>query len=181
MKRLTTFQSKRWGTVHVQQASYLEEDGPLAILLESADGEPLTTLSVNMYLPECSHDSRDLPADCFYVKLWGGNEDLSQEALASGLFIERGDLPQSRSGYVVSAPVWQLRGFAVSAALEKRRATTGKKAGAALEKAAEALRAYVAACRACGDELHLDDDRILTGERCDSLGECLNRAFGSTS
>lgn len=107
MKQIGTFQSRRWGPVRVLRTNYNGAHGPLAVVLQCADGEPLATLSVNMYRPECSRDSKDLPADCFYVKRWSENEALSAEALASGLFVERPDLPEAESGWV-SAPVWQL-------------------------------------------------------------------------
>lgn len=107
MKRIGTFQSKRWGTVTVLRATYQDATGPTAILMQ-AKGEQLPTLSVNMYRPECSRDSRDLPRDCFYVKQWAENEQLAKEAFASGLFILREDLPIAESGYV-TAPVWQLK------------------------------------------------------------------------
>lgn len=106
MTRLGTFQSARWGSVTVIRASYLFANGPTAIILELANGEKLANLSVNMYVPECSRDSKDLPRDCFYVKTWD-SPDLVKEALASGLFREREDLPQAESGHV-SAPVWQI-------------------------------------------------------------------------
>jgi hypothetical protein len=112
MKAVGTFQSKRWGQVLVSSATYQHADGPLAIQLSTDEGEPLATLSVNMYRPECSRDSTELPADCFFVKEWGGNEDLAREAMASGLFIKRDDLGVARSGYV-TAPVWQVAPAAV--------------------------------------------------------------------
>jgi hypothetical protein len=105
MNKIGSFQSTRWGHVDVWRAHYVDEDGPTAVMLTLQDGEPLATLSVNMY--ECSRDSRDLPADFFYAKRWGENEEISAEALASGLFVERADLPQAESGYV-TAPVWQI-------------------------------------------------------------------------
>ena len=108
MQHIGNFTSKRWGAVRVSRSTYGSAKGPLAITLATDEGEPLATLSVNLYKPECSHDSRDLPADCFYVREWGGNADLAAEALASGLFTLRGDLPRGRSGFV-SAPVWQLK------------------------------------------------------------------------
>lgn len=111
MKQLGTFQSKRWGTVSAYRSTYDGPTGPMAVVLLDSDGQRLATLSVNMYEPECSRDSHDLAADCFYVKTWGGNEDLAAEALASGLFVARADLPQAESGFV-SAPVWQLVGSA---------------------------------------------------------------------
>lgn len=106
MKTLGTFQSARWGTVTVVQATYLFANGPIAIILQLANGEKLANLSANMYRPECSRDSKDLAVDCFYVKTWD-SPDLVKEALASGLFRERGDLPPAESGHVTS-PVWQI-------------------------------------------------------------------------
>lgn len=108
MKQIGTFQSGRWGPVRVMRATYGGATGPTAIVLLCDNGEPLATLSVNMYQPECSHDSSDLPPDCFYAKRWSENEEISADALLSGLFIERADLPQAESGFV-TAPVWQIR------------------------------------------------------------------------
>lgn len=100
------FQSKTYGTVLAIRAHYEGPDGPTAVLLE-AGGEALGVLSVNMYKPACSQDSKDLPKDCFYVKNWSENADLAAEAADSTLFVLRADLPEARSGFV-SAPVWQI-------------------------------------------------------------------------
>jgi len=102
-----SFISAEWGKVLVGTDHYGGKGGPLAVLLLEREGQHLATLSVNMYRPECSHDSRDLPKDCFYVKEWGENAQLAQEAYNSGLFLLRPDLPKAYSGFV-SAPVWQL-------------------------------------------------------------------------
>lgn len=110
-KHIGTFNSRQWGAVHAYRRNYESADGPVAVVLTTDDGEPLATLSVNMYTPECSRSSRDLPADCFYVKQWSENEKLAADALKSGLFIERDDLPHAESGFV-SAPVWQIAGDA---------------------------------------------------------------------
>lgn len=107
MKLLGTFQSKRWGPVRVLTATYGSATGPLAVALECDDGEPLAKLSVNMYRPECSADSSTLPSGCFYAKDYGGQEELAAEALASGLFKLRDDLPHAESGFI-TAPVWQV-------------------------------------------------------------------------
>lgn len=50
------------------------------------------------------------------------------------------------------------RPFAGATRAERRRAATGKKAGIALERAAQALNDYITACRACGETLNLYDD-----------------------
>lgn len=109
MKQIGKFNSKDWGAVLVLAGNYIGPDGPLAIQLVLEDGEPLATLSVNMYAPECSRDSRNLPPDCFYVKAWSENARIAVDAMASGLFKVRDDLPVALSGFV-SAPVWQLIG-----------------------------------------------------------------------
>jgi hypothetical protein len=106
-KRIGSWVSPKWGRVNVFRAKYGGANGPTAVLLESV-GEPLATLSVNMYKPECSQDSRDLPRDCFYVKQWSENREIAAEAFASGLFVLREDLPIAHSGFV-SAPVWQIK------------------------------------------------------------------------
>ena len=108
MKNIGTFQSARWGTVSVYRATYGTADGPVAILLLDKEGELLTKLSINLHKPECSCDSRDLPADCFYVKEWSENAEIAEEVHLSGLFIERPDLGWGHSGFVV-APVWQVK------------------------------------------------------------------------
>lgn len=109
MDIIGTFESKHWGRVEVRAGTYLEQDGPLAVALTTpVGGDPLATLSVNMYKPHCSADSRDLPKDCFYVKTWAENTDLAHEAFESGLFIARPDLPVADSGWV-EAPVWQIK------------------------------------------------------------------------
>jgi hypothetical protein len=107
MKTIGTYKSKRFGVVEVVQGNYGGPDGPVAIQLFS-DGEPLATLSVNMYRPECSQDSRDLPKGCFYMKEWSENELVAAEAKVSGLFAMRPDLPIALSGYV-SAEAWEAK------------------------------------------------------------------------
>lgn len=107
MKKLGTFRSPRWGTVDVLIGRYGSADGPLAVTLE-ANFAPLDTISVNMYRPQCSHDSRDLPADCFYVRDYGDHAKMAQEAFGSGLFVKRDDLPRAESGYI-TAGVWQIK------------------------------------------------------------------------
>jgi hypothetical protein len=101
------FSSAQWGVVIVERGNYVSADGPLAVRLLCENGEPLTALSVNMYRPDCSQDSRDLPPDCFYLKTWGANEDLAAEAFHAGVFVLRPDLPPAFSGFV-EAPAAEL-------------------------------------------------------------------------
>ncbi len=107
MKKIGEFRSARWGHVDVHRTTYGGPKGPAAVVLTLDNGEPLATLSVNMYRPECSHDSSDLPADCFYVKQWSENEVIALDAMQSGLFKLRDDLPIASSGFV-TAPAWQI-------------------------------------------------------------------------
>lgn len=102
MKQIGSFHSAQWGTVFVMRANYGSANGPTAIALELADGEPLSKLSVNM-----PGMSERLPPGCFYVKAWSENEVIAREAAASGLFKLRDDLPQAESGFV-TAPVWEI-------------------------------------------------------------------------
>ena len=106
MKLHGQFTSRRWGTALVLLGNYGAK-GPLAVVLQSEDGEPLATLSVHMYPPEASHLSRDLPEGAFYVQYWNLTEDLREDALLSGLFKARPDLPDSECSFV-RAPAWQL-------------------------------------------------------------------------
>lgn len=108
MRKIGSFRSTRWGEVTVLAGNYGDANGPLALVLELSSGELLTRLTANMTRPDCSHDSRELPPLCFYVKTWFENERIAQEALLSGLFIERADLPRARCGEV-EAPAWQVR------------------------------------------------------------------------
>ncbi len=107
MKSIGTFQSARWGAVHVLTGTYEGPDGPLAVILTDPSGELITKLSVNMYKPSCSADSQDLPKDCFYLKGWSENLEIAREAVASGLFKHRPDIPAARSGYV-TADAYQI-------------------------------------------------------------------------
>lgn len=107
MKQIGTVQSS-YGTARIFTSNYGGPDGPLAVVLELEDDVPLGVLSVNMYRPDCSHDSKDLPANCFYVKQWSENEDIARDAFKTGLFKLRDDLPVARSGFV-SAPVWEIK------------------------------------------------------------------------
>lgn len=108
MKQIGSFHSKEWGAVFVLRSTYGNDDtGPLAIVLELANHEPLATLSVNIYSPGLSQDSRNLPANCFYAKTWSENAELAREALASGLFKVRRDIPLAMSGFV-TAPAWEV-------------------------------------------------------------------------
>lgn len=102
---VATFDSELFeARVSIWRGSY-DSNEALAVFLTSW-GEDLATLSVNMDHGQ-DHESKDLPANCFYAKEWGENELIAAECLASGWFKVRDDLPVSHSGYVVSR-VWEL-------------------------------------------------------------------------
>lgn len=108
MNRIGKLKLRRWGPVLALRGHYLVHNGPTAVVLVLEDGEELlANLSVNMYRPDCSEDSRDLPAGCFYVDTWN-NEEFIDELRECGLFIERPDLPKAKSGFV-TAPAWQIK------------------------------------------------------------------------
>lgn len=98
-----TFESTRFGTVTVVQSAYLPSNNT-AIMLYTAEGEPLAKLSVN--LPE----SNDLDPDTFYVKHWGENEMLWQDAHDSGLFnTALVHIPPANSGHVTGILAWSVK------------------------------------------------------------------------
>lgn len=101
MKKIGTFQSKEWGTVVALRATYQGPDGPTAVVLQGEDGEPLTTLSVNL------DGSEGLPPNCFYMKDWTENAEIAAEAKRSGLFKYRDDIPTEQSGFV-TADAWEI-------------------------------------------------------------------------
>jgi hypothetical protein len=103
--QIGTFESKRWGKVIAYRDAYAY-DNSLAVSLVSWDSEmemnvPLSTLSVHV------ETSPDLGPNCFYAKDWSENAGLAKEALASGLFKVREDLPPVKTGFVI-ARVWEI-------------------------------------------------------------------------
>jgi hypothetical protein len=104
--KIGTMQSKRYGKVAIWKGQYMS-NGAMSISLVDQEG-PLATLSVNMDHGQMQdHHSNELPENCFYAKTWQENEEIAAEALASGWFKERPDLPVSHSGFV-GAPAWEL-------------------------------------------------------------------------
>lgn len=82
------------GEVIVHLTKYAA-DGSLAVELRDAkDGEPVARLSVNMT------SARPLPPDCFYMKDWSENMKIARNAVSSGWFRIRHDLPIAISGHV---------------------------------------------------------------------------------
>jgi len=86
----------RYGDMDVDIALY--KTGGTAVILNQ-DGQRFATLSVNF--PEVELEEGE-----FAVKTWSENEQIAEDALASGLFINTGK--RIRSGYV-EASVWRFK------------------------------------------------------------------------
>jgi len=86
----------RYGGMDVEVTTY--KTGGTAVILNQ-DGQRFATLSV--YFPEVKLEEGE-----FAVKTWSENEEIAEDALASGLFIDTGK--RIRSGYV-EASVWRFK------------------------------------------------------------------------
>jgi hypothetical protein len=98
-----SFPTADFGTAHIDEAKYA--NGGLAIQLyctgEDDFSEPLARLST-------WHDATPfLPKNCFFVKLYGENELIAEDAAKSGWFKPRNDLG-ARHGKFARWPVWEL-------------------------------------------------------------------------
>jgi hypothetical protein len=89
------FETRSFGTAAVLRLAY--QDGRLAVALLAEDGETLATLSVN--IPESAHL---LGEGEFFAKTWSENEEIAEDALASGIFRDTG----RTSGEVLNAKIW---------------------------------------------------------------------------
>lgn len=106
MTKFGQFQTRNFGLVDVYLGHYVSEDGPLAVQLVSSEtAEPIARLSVNM-----PGASEKLPRNCFYMKDWAENGEISIDAELSGLFRLRPDLPPAVSGWV-AANAYEVVGF----------------------------------------------------------------------
>jgi hypothetical protein len=92
------FKTSSFGVARVKTSQY--SDGNLAILLEDEFGSPLSKLSVNM--PDSAYL---LSENQFFAKTYSENEELAQDALASGLFRQTNTIV--KNGWV-SCPVWEI-------------------------------------------------------------------------
>ncbi len=91
-----------YGLARVELRSYVVKQALAVCLVDAYSGEPVATLSCN--LPE---HAATLAAGEFFCKVWGGNEDLVADLLASGLFEDTGR--RVPTGFV-RAQVWRLAG-----------------------------------------------------------------------
>jgi len=89
-----------FGRVSIVKLAY--GNGCLAVqLVSAADGEEIATLSVN--LPAYAHE---LGPNEFFAKTYAENQEISQEALASGLVCDTGARVDTDIGPV---PIWRCR------------------------------------------------------------------------
>ena len=96
-----SFPTRSFGTAEVR-ASHYRINGALAVELVDQDGEPIAMLSANF--PESAHV---LGKNEFFAKTWEENEEIAEDALASGIFRDTG----RRSSYgflssLLSASIW---------------------------------------------------------------------------
>lgn len=96
MKKPLSFETRMFGTATVNRLDY-QDNGRLAVELVDQNDEPIAMLSVN--LPESTHL---LSADEFFVKTWSENEEIAEDALASGIFRDTGRTSQG----ALCAPIW---------------------------------------------------------------------------
>ena len=94
-----SFATRLCGTANVVTNTY-QRGGKLSVELVADSGEEIAMLSVNM--PERSHLLGDGE---FFAKTWSENEEIAEDALASGIFHDTG----RRSDNIVSAPIWTFK------------------------------------------------------------------------
>lgn len=92
------FETSSFGTAHIKTASY--PDGNFAVFLVDDSGAPLTKLSVN--IPESAHL---LDENQFFAKTYSENEEIAQEALQSGFFVQTNTVV--KNGWV-TCPIWKI-------------------------------------------------------------------------
>ena len=84
MKKTLAFETRSFGRANVITKAY-QNGGGLALELVDDSDESIAMLSVN--LPE---SSQFLGEDEFFVKTWSENEEIAEDALASGIFRDTG-------------------------------------------------------------------------------------------
>lgn len=94
-----SFTTRLCGTANVVTNRY-QHGGKLAVELVAESGEEIGMLSVN--IPECSHELSDGE---FFAKTWSENEEIAEDALASGIFRDTG----RRSSNIVNAQIWTFQ------------------------------------------------------------------------
>lgn len=92
------FKTSSFGVARVKTSQY--SDGNLAVLLEDEFGLPISKLSVNM--PDSAYL---LNENQFFAKTYSENEEIAQDALASGLFRQTKTIV--KNGWV-TCPVWEI-------------------------------------------------------------------------
>ena len=94
-----TFKTRLFGTVYIVPGNYRNGER-LAVEIADTHGEIIAVLSANM--PERAHL---LGENEFFAKRWSENEEIAEEALASGHFLDTG----RRSGDDLNARIWKLK------------------------------------------------------------------------
>lgn len=90
-------ETREHGECLIEARDLYISNGALAVRLVSAqDGEPIATLSANF------DGAEKLPSDCFYLKDWSENMNISVDVIDSGWIKPRDDLPSVKSGFIVA-------------------------------------------------------------------------------
>ena len=100
-KQGLSFLTRSFGTATVRTSTYQNGDA-MSVELVDENGESIAMLSVNF--PESSHL---LGENEFFAKTWEENEEIAEDALASGIFKDTG----RRSSYgfmstLINASIW---------------------------------------------------------------------------
>jgi hypothetical protein len=90
------FSTRHFGTANIVTSTY-QDGGKMAVELVDDDGESIAVLSVN--IPESSHL---LGEKEFFAKTWSENEEIAEDALASGIFRDSG---RTNDGFL-KAKIW---------------------------------------------------------------------------
>lgn len=100
-KQGLSFLTRRFGTATVRTSTYQSNDA-MSVELVDENGESIAVLSVNF--PESAHL---LGENEFFAKTWSENEEIAEDALASGIFRDTGRT--SSYGFMsslVNASIW---------------------------------------------------------------------------
>ena len=93
-----SFKTRNFGTVYIVPCGYVDSGCPAIQLLDNND-DLIAVLSVN--LPNCAGL---LFEGEFFARTWNDNEEIAEDALASGLFRDTG----RTSVETVNAQIWKL-------------------------------------------------------------------------
>lgn len=92
------FSTRHFGTANVVTSTY-EDSGKMAVELVDDDGESIAVLSVNIPTSISMLGEKE-----FFARTWSENEEIAEDALASGIFRDTG---RTSDGFL-KAKIWTL-------------------------------------------------------------------------